>query len=85
MTERSKRKIVSGKVISNRSEKTITVLVERRIRHPLYSKYITKSSKFMAHDQENACHVGDEVRIMETRPLSKCKRWRLVEIVKKAQ
>ncbi len=85
MSERSKRKVVLGKVISNRSERTITVLVERRFRHPLYGKYITKSSKFMAHDQDNACHVGDVVRIMETRPLSKCKRWRLVEIVKKAQ
>ena len=85
MTERSRRKVVLGKVISNRLEKTITVLVERRIRHPLYGKYMTKSSKFMAHDQENVCQIGDVVRIMETRPLSKCKRWRLVEIVKKAQ
>ena len=85
MTERSRRKVVLGKVISNRLEKTITVLVERRIRHPLYGKYVTKSSKFMAHDQDNTCQIGDMVRIMETRPLSKCKRWRLVEIVKKAQ
>lgn len=85
MAERSRRKVVLGKVVSNRLEKTITVLVERRIRHPLYGKYITKSSKFMAHDHENACQIGDVVRIMETRPLSKCKRWRLVEIVKKAQ
>ena len=85
MAERSRRKIVLGKVISNKLEKTITVLVERRIRHPLYGKYITKSSKFMVHDQENTCHVGDVVRIMETRPLSKCKRWRLIEVVRKAQ
>ncbi|MBN2029838.1 30S ribosomal protein S17 [bacterium] len=85
MTERSRRKVVLGKVISNRLEKTITVLVERRIRHPLYGKYVTKSSKFMAHDQDNTCQIGDMVRIMETRPLSRCKRWRLVEIVKKAQ
>ena len=80
-----KRKIFVGRVVSNEMEKTITVLVERRFRHPLYGKYVTKSSKLMAHDQENACHKGDIVRIMETRPLSKHKNWRLVKIVEKAQ
>jgi len=85
MVERSKRKVVLGKVVSNQSDKTITVLVERRIRHPVYGKYVTKSSKFMVHDQDNVCSIGDVVRIMETRPLSKCKHWRLMEIIKKAQ
>ncbi|MCJ7813089.1 30S ribosomal protein S17 [bacterium] len=85
MVERSKRKVVLGKVVSNKSDKTITVLVERRIRHPVYGKYVTKSSKFMVHDQDNVCSIGDVVRIMETRPLSKCKHWRLMEIIKKAQ
>lgn len=85
MAQRLKRKIFVGRVVSNEMEKTITVLVERRFRHPLYGKYVTKSSKLMAHDQENACHKGDIVRIMETRPLSKHKNWRLVKIVEKAQ
>ncbi len=85
MIERSKRKVVLGKVVSNQADKTITILVERRVRHPVYGKYVTKSSKFMAHDQDNACNIGDVVRIMETRPLSKCKHWRLMEIVKRAQ
>ncbi len=83
--ERSRRKTFVGKVVSNRMDKSITVMVERRFRHPLYGKYVTKSSKFMAHDEENVCQPGDIVRIMETRPLSKRKRWRLVEIVEKAQ
>jgi len=83
--ERSIRKTFVGKVVSNRMDKSITVMVERRFRHPLYGKYVTKSSKFMAHDEENVCQPGDIVRIMETRPLSKRKRWRLVEIVEKAQ
>jgi len=85
VAQRLKRKIFVGRVVSNEMEKTITVLVERRFRHPLYGKYVTKSSKLMAHDQENACHKGDIVRIMETRPLSKHKNWRLVKIVEKAQ
>lgn len=85
MAQRLKRKIFVGRVVSNEMEKTITVLVERRFRHPLYGKYVTKSSKLMAHDQENACHKGDIVRIMETRPLSKHKNWRLVKIIEKAQ
>ena len=83
--ERSRRKTFVGRVASNRMDKTVTVVIERRFRHPLYGKFIKKSSKFMAHDEENACHIGDVVKIMETRPLSRNKRWRLVEIVKKAE
>ena len=85
MADRAKRRQFTGRVISDRMDKSITVLVERRFQHPLYGKYITKSSKFMAHDEENACHVGDTVMIMETRPLSRRKRWRVVEILQKAQ
>jgi small subunit ribosomal protein S17 len=84
MTERSKRKEVTGKVVSNKMNKSITVLVERRVQHPIYKKIINKSSKFMAHDENQSCGIGDIVRITETRPLSKKKRWRLVEIIKKA-
>lgn len=85
MSDRSKRKQFTGRVVSDRMDKSITVLVERRFRHPLYGKYITKSNKLMAHDEENACHVGDTVLIMETRPLSRRKRWRVVEILQRAQ
>lgn len=84
MSERSHRKIVVGTVVSNKMDKTVSVMVERRFRHPLYGKYVTKSSKFVAHDEENACGVGDQVKIMEIRPMSRHKRWRLVEILKKA-
>jgi len=66
-------------------DKSVTVVVERKFRHPLYGKYVTRNSKFMAHDEENVCQVGDIVRIMETRPLSRRKRWRLVEIIEKVQ
>jgi len=85
MVERSRRKVFVGKVVSDRMDKTITVAVERRVRHPLYGKYVRKSSKFMVHDEENRCGVGDMVRIMETRPFSRLKRWRLVEIIGKAR
>jgi len=85
VTERAKRKTFIGRVVSDRMDKTITVVVERRFRHLLYGKYVTKSSKLMAHDQENACNVGDTVRITETRPLSRHKNWRMVEIIEKAQ
>lgn len=85
MSERLRRKLFVGKVASNRMNKTITVLVERRVRHPFYGKYVTRSSKFMAHDEENAAQIGDIVRIMETRPMSRHKRWRMVEVLKKAQ
>jgi len=85
MVERRKRKIFVGKVSSNRMDKSITVKVERRFRHPFYGKYVTKTSKFMAHDEKNSCQTGDTVRIVETRPLSKRKCWRLVEIIEKAK
>jgi small subunit ribosomal protein S17 len=82
---RNRRKTKIGKVVSNSMDNSIVVTVERRIRHRIYGKYYRKSSKFMAHDAENQCNVGDTVRIMETRPLSKLKRWRLVEIIEKAK
>ncbi len=82
---RGRRKEFVGKVVSDRMDKTITVLVEWRFRHPLYGKYVTKSSKFIAHDEENACNKGDTVRIMETRPLSRRKRWRMVEVLEKVK
>ncbi|ACE05633.1 MAG: 30S ribosomal protein S17 [Candidatus Amoebophilus sp.] len=82
---RNHRKERIGKVISNKGDKTITVLVERKLKHPLYGKFVRRSKKFMAHDAENACNEGDRVKIMETRPLSKKKRWRLIEILEKAK
>jgi small subunit ribosomal protein S17 len=84
-TERNRRKTRQGVVVSTAGEKTCVVKVEDRKRHPLYGKMITRSVKFHAHDEENTCGVGDRVVIMETRPLSKLKRWRLVEIVEKAK
>jgi small subunit ribosomal protein S17 len=74
-----------GVVVSDKMDKTIVVAVKTKVRHPLYGKMINKTVKFQAHDEENTCGVGDTVRIMETRPLSKTKRWRLVEIVEKAK
>lgn len=85
MLERKFRKIKVGVVTSNAMDKTITIKVERRIQHPIYGKFMRKSNKFMAHDENNECGVGDTVRIMETRPLSKNKRWRLVEVLEKAK
>lgn len=85
MEERNLRKEKSGKVVSNKMDKSITVLVESRTKHPIYGKFLTKSNKFMAHDENNECGIGDVVRIMETRPLSKSKNWRLVEIIEKAK
>lgn len=82
---RNRRKERIGKVTSNKCHKTITVMVERRVKHPLYGKFVRKSTKFMAHDEKNACNQGDFVKIMETRPLSKKKRWRLVEILERAK
>ena len=79
------RKIRTGVVVSNKMEKSITVKVERRVRHKLYKKYFNKSKKFMAHDENNECGIGDTVRIVETRPLSARKRWRLDAIVEKAK
>ena len=81
MLQRGNRKVQIGVVTSSRVDKTITVKVERRLPHPRCKKYYTRSKKFMAHDPENSCHEGDRVRIVECRPLSRNKRWRLVEIV----
>lgn len=85
MDERGHKKLVMGTVVSDKMDKTVTVLVTRRLRHPLYRKYINRSKKYHAHDEKNMCGIGDIVNLMETRPLSKTKRWRVVEIVKKAE
>lgn len=88
MTEIAKKpskKIRIGVVSSNKMDKTITVQVERRLRHPIYGKFVKKTKKFMAHDETNDCNIGDTVRIMESRPLSAKKRWRLVEVVERAK
>ena len=84
-TERNMRKTKIGVVVSNKMDKTITVSVEDFVRHSLYGKAVKRSKKFKAHDEENVCSIGDTVKIMETRPLSKDKRWRLVEIVEKVK
>ncbi len=83
--ERKTRKSRIGLVTSNKMDKTITVAVERKVKHPIYGKFLKKTTKFHAHDETNQCGIGDTVRIMETRPLSKTKCWRLVEIVEKAK
>ena len=85
MTGKSLRKQKIGTVASVSMDKSITVLVERKLRHPIYGKFVKMTKKFMAHDEKNDCNVGDSVRIMETRPLSKRKRWRLVEILERAK
>mgnify|MGYP002133977116 CR=1 FL=1 len=82
---RNLRKTKIGVVSSNKMEKSITVNVERKVKHPLYGKFVKKSTKFHAHDEKNECSIGDVVKIMETRPLSKTKRWRMVEIVEKVK
>jgi len=82
---RGRRKIRVGLVTSNKMEKTITVSVERKVKHPIYGKFFKKTTKFMAHDEKNECSIGDIVKIMETRPLSKNKCWRLVEVVEKVK
>ncbi len=82
---RTLRKERTGLVVSNKMDKTITVEVQRRVKHPIYGKFVKKSSKFAAHDENNECNIGDTVRIMETRPLSKNKCWRLVEIIERAK
>ena len=74
----------TGKVVSNKMDKTITVLIERRVKHPVYGKYITRSSKIHAHDESNQCGIGDTVTVAETRPISKSKTWNLVEVVESA-
>lgn len=83
--ERNFRKVRVGVVVSNKMDKSITVAVERRVKHPMYGKFTKKTTKFMAHDEKDECNPGDTVKIMETRPLSKNKRWRLVEIVERAK
>ena len=83
--ERNLRKERIGVVVSNKMEKSIVVAVERKEKHPMYGKFVHKTTKFVAHDEKNECSVGDTVRIMETRPLSKTKNWRLVEIVEKVK
>lgn len=82
---RNLRKVRVGIVTSNKMAKTIIVAVERKVKHPIYGKFINKTTKFHAHDEKNECSIGDMVRIMETRPLSKTKRWRLVEVVEKVK
>ncbi|HIP31546.1 MAG TPA: 30S ribosomal protein S17 [Crocinitomicaceae bacterium] len=85
MVMRNLRKERVGVVTSNKMEKSIVVMVERKVKHPMYGKFMKKSTKFVAHDEKNDCNEGDTVRIMETRPLSKRKNWRLVEIVERAK
>ncbi|MBL7734023.1 MAG: 30S ribosomal protein S17 [Chitinophagaceae bacterium] len=85
MVERNLRKTRTGLVTSNKMDKTITVAIERKVKHPIYGKFVKKTTKFHAHDEKNECAIGDTVKIMETRPLSKLKRWRLVEVVEKAK
>jgi len=81
----TRRKVRVGKVVSNKMNKSIVVVIERRVPHPIYKKYFRRTTKLMAHDEERAAGVGDTVRIMETRPLSKLKRWRLVAVLEKAK
>ncbi len=83
--ERKLRKERTGTVVSSKMDKSITVRVDRKLKHPVYGKFMRKSKKFTAHDEKNECGVGDVVKIMETRPLSKQKRWRLVEVIEKAK
>lgn len=85
METRNLRKERVGVVVSNKMDKSITVEIERRVKHPIYGKFVKKTSRFMAHDETNDCHIGDTVRIQETRPLSKNKCWRLVEIIERAK
>ena len=85
METRNNRKTRTGKVVSSKMSKSIIVAIERKVAHPLYKKYFKRTTKFYAHDEKNEAGVGDTVKIMETRPLSKLKRWRLVEIVTKAK
>ncbi len=85
MSERNLRKQRVGVVASNKMQKSITVVVERRMKHELYGKFMKNTSKFVAHDEKNDCNIGDTVRIMETRPMSKNKNWRLVEIIERAK
>jgi small subunit ribosomal protein S17 len=83
--ERNERKERIGKVVSNKMQKTITVAVDRKVKHPIYGKFVNRTTKFKAHDEQNTAGIGDTVRIMETRPISKDKRWRLIEVIEKAK
>ncbi|MEO6231225.1 MAG: 30S ribosomal protein S17 [Ferruginibacter sp.] len=83
--DRNLRKVKVGVVTSNKMDKSISVKVERKVKHPLYGKFVKKSTKFHAHDEKNECSIGDTVKIMETRPMSKTKRWRLVEVIEKVK
>jgi small subunit ribosomal protein S17 len=83
--ERNERKERVGKVVSNKMQKTITVAVDRKVKHPIYGKFVNRTTKLKAHDENNTAGIGDTVRIMETRPLSKDKRWRLIEVIEKAK
>ncbi len=83
--ERNLRKVRVGRVVSNKMEKSCVVAVERKVKHPKYGKFMKKTTKLMVHDENNECGIGDTIRVMETRPLSKNKRWRLVEIIEKAK
>ena len=85
MTDRARRKVRTGVVVSDKMDKTVLVRIDRQVRHPLYGKTVRRSSKLAAHDEANDAHLGDTVRVMETRPLSKSKRWRVVEIVERAK
>ena len=84
-TERSRRKVRVGVVVSDKMDKTVLVRIDRKVRHPLYKKTVARSNKLAAHDETNDAHVGDAVRLVETRPTSKTKRWRVVEIVERAK
>lgn len=83
--ERGQRKVIVGVITSDKMDKSRVIAVERQVKHPFYKKYVKKTSKFMAHDEKNESHIGDTVKIMETRPLSSRKRWRLVEILERAK
>ena len=83
--ERNLRKVRVGKVVSNKMDKTIVVAIEDRVKHPLYKKIVNRTYKLKAHDEENTCNIGDIVKVMETKPISKDKRWRLVEVMEKAK
>ena len=85
MADRNLRKTRVGKVVSDKMDKTVVVAVEDHVKHPLYKKIVKKTYKLKAHDENNSCNIGDKVKVMETRPLSKDKRWRLVEIIEKAK
>jgi small subunit ribosomal protein S17 len=85
MEERKPRKVLFGRVVSDKMDKTVTITIERTFQHPMYKKIVKKTSKIWAHDAENECRTGDRVKVMSTRPLSKLKRWRVVEIIERAQ